>query len=116
MTRGGARARVRRARTELDQAELQLAARCRPWGELLRRHRLSLLVGGGLLGGFALALAPPRWWSRFGAALFGGSARLAGSPVVPAVLGALWTNIFCSSDASRPLPADSACAEPPADE
>lgn len=116
MNRNGARARVRRARTELDQAELQLAACCRPWRERLRRHRLSLLVGGGLLGGFALAMAPPRWWSRIGAALFGGSAWLASSPAGPAVLGALWTNIFCSSDVSRPLPADSPRAEPPAGE
>jgi hypothetical protein len=116
MNRGGARARVRRARTELDQAELQLAARWRPWRERLRRHRLSLLVGGGLLGGFALVMTPPRWWSRIGAALFGGSAWLASSPVGPAVLGVLWTNIFCSPDPSRPHPPDSARAGPPADE
>ena len=116
MNRSGARARVRRARTELDQAELQLAARCRPWCERLGRHRLSLLVGGGLLGGFALATASPQRWSRIGAAVFGGSAWLARSPVGPALLGALWTNILYSPNASRPHPAASARAESPAGE
>lgn len=97
MSRTGARARVLRARMELDEAERQLELRWQPWRERLRRHRLALLIGGGLLGGIALATVAPKRWSRVGAALFGGSARLARSAVGPAVLGALWTSILSST-------------------
>lgn len=113
MNRNGTRAQVQRAKTELDQAEQQLATRCPPWRERLSRHRLSLLIGGGLLGGFALATASPRRWSRFGAFLFGGSAWLAHSPIGPALLGALWATMLDPSDAHRPHPAAVASSAPP---
>jgi len=93
MTRDNARARMHRARIEFDEAEQQFAAHWQPWHERMRRHRLSLLIGGGLLGGLALATVSPKHWSRVGAALFGGGAWLARSAIGPAVLGALWTNI-----------------------
>lgn len=114
MNRNGARTRVRNARAELEKAEQQLATRYPPWRERLGRHRLSLLVGGGLLGGFALATVSPKRWSRVGAVLFGGSAWLIHSPVGPALLGALWTNILGASDVSRSHAADVAVATLPA--
>jgi hypothetical protein len=104
MKRSGARARVQRAKAELDQAELQLAACCKPWRERLGRHRLALLIGGGLLGGFALARASPRRWSRIGAAVFGSSAWLARSPVGPALLAAVWTALSGRTHAPRSPP------------
>lgn len=89
MNRDKARARVQCAQLELDAAEKQLAACWRPWRERLHRQRLPLLIGGGLLGGLALALVPPRIWANVGASLFGNSARVARSALGPSVVGAL---------------------------
>jgi len=100
-----ARVRVHRAQRELDAAQQQLTARWTPWRRLIGRHRLFLLIGGGLLGGLALATVPPKRWARAGAALFGGSAWLARSALGPAIFGALWT--YLQSDpgsASSPAP------------
>jgi hypothetical protein len=95
------RARVQRARTELDQVEQQLAVRWQPWRARIDRHRTSLLIGGGLIGGLALATVAPKRWARVGAALFGGSAWLARSGIGTAVFAALWTNILNSSVATH---------------
>jgi len=97
MNRNNARARVRRAQVELDAAEQQLAARWQPWRGRFRKHRLSALIGAGLLGGLAAATVPPKHWARLGAAVFGGAAWLARSAIGPAVLGALWTRVQGSS-------------------
>jgi hypothetical protein len=97
MNRDNARARVNCARMELEAAEQQLAAHWQPWRERIDRYRLSLLIGGGLLGGLALATVSPKRWSRVGAALFGGSAWLVRSAIGPAVLSALWTSISRSA-------------------
>jgi len=102
MNRDKARARVHRAQLELDAAQQQLTARWTPWRRLMGRHRLSLLIGGGLLGGLALAMVPPKRWASFGAALFGGSAWLARSALGPSVLGAFWTYIQSNSASARP--------------
>jgi hypothetical protein len=88
-----ARARVHCAQVQLDAAEKQLAARWQPLAERISQHRLSLLIGGGLLGGLALTAVPTKLWARIGAALFGGSAWIARSAIGPAVFGALWTSI-----------------------
>lgn len=101
MNRDNARARVHRAQQELDAAEQQLAAHWLPWRDRIGRHTLSLLIGSGLLGGFALSIVSPKHWARVGAALFGGSAWLARSAIGPAVLGALWTNIQSTSSSAR---------------
>lgn len=84
-----ARARVRQARAEVADAERALAALTQSWRERLARHSAWLLIGGGALGGFALARVAPRHWSRAGAALFGGGAWLARLPLAPVILGAL---------------------------
>jgi len=109
MNRSSARARVRRARVELDAAEQQLAAGWQPWRARFRNHRLSALIGAGLLGGFAAATVPPKHWARLGAAVFGGAAWLTRSAIGPAVLGALWTRVQGSSARAPAVttPADS---------
>jgi hypothetical protein len=85
------RERVHRARIDLERAERQLATRWQPWHERLARHRLGLLIGGGLLGGVALATVPPKRWAGVGALLFGGGASLLRSPLGPVLLGVLWS-------------------------
>ena len=78
-------------------------------------HKLALLIGGGLLGGIALATLRPKVWSRVGAVLFGSGAWLARSPVGPALLGALWTNILSNSTATcRPVVVSTSSAPPSA--
>ncbi len=77
------------------------------------RHRLALLIGSGLLGGIALATLRPKAWSRVGAVLFGSGAWLARSPVGPALLGALWTNILSDSTATRRPAVANASSAPP---
>ena len=115
MNRNDARTRVHRARIELDQAEQQLAERWQPWRERFQRHRLSVLIGSGLIGGFALATVSPRRWSGVGAAIFGGSAWLARSPIGLTALGALWTAVLGSSKTTpRATRGDSGPASPSA--
>jgi len=94
---------------ELDAAEQQLAAGWQPWRAGFRNHRLSALIGAGLLGGFAAATVPPKHWARLGAAVFGGAAWLTRSAIGPAVLGALWTRVQGSSARAPAVttPADS---------
>lgn len=101
MSRKGARVRVQDACIELDRAERQLDARWLTWRQRIVEHRATLLIGGGLLGGFALATFSPPHWSRVGAGLFGGGAWLMRSPLGPALLGALFTK-------TRGAPANSA--------
>ena len=97
MSRNGSREQVRCAGLELDRIERQLTTRWQSWRERLDRHRLPLLIGGGLLGGFALAAVSPRRWSRMGAALFGSGAWLARSPLGPVLVATLWTSILSSA-------------------
>jgi hypothetical protein len=87
-----ARERVHHARLELAEAEQQLAAR---WQR--KQFRLPTLISAGLLGGIALVTVSPKSWARVGAALFGGSARLARSVIGPVVISGLWTYIQSGS-------------------
>jgi len=91
-----ARSRIRRARTALDHAEQQLAPRWQRWRKWFGEPALPVLIGGGLLGGFVLAALPRKWWSRTGAAVFGGGAWLARSPLGPPLVAALWTTILAA--------------------
>ncbi|MGA9333563.1 MAG: hypothetical protein WBV39_04730 [Rudaea sp.] len=93
MSRIDAREQVRRASLELDRTERSLGAHWQSWYARLDRQRLPLLIGGGLFSGLVLASVSPQRWSRFGAALFGGSAWLVRSPIGPVVVTALWTGI-----------------------
>lgn len=79
--------------------EQQLAMRWQRWRKRFQRHRLSMLIGGGLLGGIALTTVSPRRWSRVGGALFGGSAWLARSAIGPALLSAVWAHLLSRSAA-----------------
>ncbi len=89
MSHINAQQRVRQARMELELAQTKLSAHWQPWYVRLARCRLALLLGGGLLAGYAIATVPPRHWSRVGAALLGSSAWLARSAFGPALIGAL---------------------------
>lgn len=84
--------RVQRARTELERAEQDLKSEWWPWHSWLARYRSTLLIGSGLLSGFALARGSPRVWSRLGAAVFSGSAWVMRSPLGPMLLGALFAS------------------------
>jgi hypothetical protein len=52
----------------------------------MSKRRALLLLGGGTLGGIALASIGPKHWARAGAALFGSGAWLARLPIAPLVL------------------------------
>jgi hypothetical protein len=95
-----ARERVHHAKIELEAAERALDSHWQPWHERLRRHRVALLIGGGLLSGLAFATVPSKRLARIGASLFAGSARLVRSPLMPAFLGALLTSVRRSNKAS----------------
>ena len=112
MTHDERRLRVLRARVEFDQSAQQLAARWQLRRDWFDRHRLALLIGGGLLSGLALASVTPKRWSGVGAALFGGGAWLARSEVGPAIFAALWTSVLSSVvEAHRPAADQSATGE-----
>lgn len=97
MSHNATRADVLRARLDCDRAEHRLAAHWQPWHARLTRHRLGLLIGGGLLGGVALATVSPKRWSSLGALLFGGGASVLRSPLGLPLLGALWTTLLDTS-------------------
>ena len=93
-----ARQRVHRARIELEAAERKLDASWQPWHERLRRHRVALLIGSGLLGGLAVATVAPKRWARLGALVFGGGAWLTRSALMPTLLAALSPRMRNASD------------------
>ena len=58
--------RQRRVGFDLVQADRQLSLQSDSWRERLVRYRLPLLLGGGLLGGMALAiLSRRRGWGAW---------------------------------------------------
>jgi hypothetical protein len=77
------------------------------------RHRLSLLIGSGLVGGVALITLPPKHWARVGAALFGCGAWLARSPIGLALVVNLWNKIPRDSIATRRPEVAEAGSSPP---
>lgn len=84
-----ASARVRRAQAELIAAQNALERNARPWYLWWCKHRSHIAIGGGLIGGLALTLLPPRWWARVGAAVGESTAIAARSVLVPVLIGAL---------------------------
>ena len=93
-----ARQRVHHAWIELEAAERKLDASWQPWHERLRRHRVALLIGSGLLGGFAIATVAPKRWARLGALVSSGGAWLTHSALMPALLRALWPRMRKATD------------------
>jgi hypothetical protein len=83
------------------------SAPARSFSERFERHRKAVLIGAGVLGGLAVLYVPPRGWSRLGAVLFGGGARLAQSAIGPVLIGAIWDGLKDPGPASG-----SAAAEP----
>ena len=77
------------------------------------RHRLSLLIGSGLVGGIALITLPPKHWARIGAALFGCGTWLARSPIGLALVVNLWNRIPKDSIATRRAEVADAGSPPP---
>lgn len=101
MSRRSAHVRVQRVREEHNQAQQRLATHRQSRRGRPERHRLPWLIGGGLLGGLALAILPPKRWAQAGALLLGGGARLMRSALGPALLGALWMNLADFPAAAR---------------
>jgi hypothetical protein len=81
--------RIRLAEAELDAAHAALARDTDPIRTSFRRHRGAWIVGGGLVGGFALSWLPTRLWARVGAIVGGGAALAARSMLTPMIAGAL---------------------------
>jgi hypothetical protein len=81
--------RIRLAEAELDAAQAALTRDTVPLRSSLRRHRGALIVGGGLISGFALCWLPTRLWARVGAIVGGGAAMAARSMITPMIAGAL---------------------------
>jgi len=114
MSRRGAHVRAQRVREERNQAPQRLATHRPSRRGHPDRHRLSWLIGGGLLGGLALAILPPKRWAQAGALLLGGGARrLMRSALAPALLGALWMNRADSRTAARATTAGDGNRAPP---
>lgn len=88
------RTRVVKAASGVTAAQHALKAHWQPWQARVRRHQIALLIGAGLASGLALATLPPRIWSRLGALVFGGGARLARSAGMPVLLGTFWEQFY----------------------
>lgn len=93
MKRTSAAARVRRAQAELAAAESALEKNALPWRRRWRKDRGALAILGGFTGGLALALLPPRWWARVGAVVGATAAAAARSALIPAVVGAMLSQV-----------------------
>jgi len=90
-------AQLARAQQRMQSAERNLLAHCEPWRERAHGGRLALLVTASFSAGFALAALPLEWWSRAGGLAFRGSAQIARSSWLPALLG----NVLARASARR---------------
>lgn len=86
---GTAAGRVCAAQAALDAAHTAFVLETLPIKASFCRHRVAWIVGGGLLGGWALNWLPLRAWARIGAAIGGTGALLARSFLTPLIAGAL---------------------------
>jgi len=84
-----AKTRMLKATTELAVARSGIKHNLAPWRAAFDRRRSLWIVAGGFASGMALALLPPRVWSRIGAVAGGGAALLARSVLTPMIAGAL---------------------------
>jgi hypothetical protein len=96
-----AAARVSRAQSELAAAERECVKSALSWQQSWQRHRSAIALISGFSTGMALALFPPGWWARVGAALGTTAASTARSALVPAIVGAVLSHVLRSEDASR---------------
>jgi hypothetical protein len=103
-----ASARVRRAQEELIAAQNALERNTRPWYLWWCKHRSHIAIGGGLAGGLALTLLPPRWWARVGAVVGESTAIAARSVLVPILIGVLLPQKRRTDSAPSSEPAHSA--------
>jgi hypothetical protein len=87
MSQNRSRKSVAQARAAVEQAERVLDTRCASWEKRHAGQRAAALIGGGFLGGFALAILPVKTWTRIGAAIAGTSAWLARSSLTPTLFG-----------------------------
>ena len=106
MTRArGRRLRVAHCSDAVNRAERTLAEHAAE-GHDVRYARAPLLIGGGLLAGFALTTVRTAFWSRTGGVLLGGAAWLLRSPAGPLLAGALWAKLL---DVRHDTPHRTAC-------
>jgi hypothetical protein len=87
MSSNASRQSVAQARVALEHAERVLDARCTSWEQRHAVPRAAWLLGGGFLGGFALATLSVKTWTKIGAAVAGTGAWLARSSLTPTLFG-----------------------------
>jgi hypothetical protein len=93
--------RVRQARIRVTQAENELVQSALPWRQTLRKHQSAVAICGGFTSGLALALLPPSYWGRFGAAFGATAAWVARSALAPPLIGALLSQLRSSGEAAK---------------
>lgn len=94
-------ARMHLAQAELATAEREFMKSALPWRQRLHRHRNAINLASGFVAGLALTLLPSRWWAGVGAALGKTAASSARSPLAPAIIGAVLSQLLQSESASR---------------
>jgi hypothetical protein len=100
MNTSSASSRVVAAQAELDNARAALINGTASAERRFRDHRVAWILGGGFVGGFALAFAPRRFWAGVGA-LVGSSAALAARSVLtPMIAGALLARVESANEST----------------
>jgi hypothetical protein len=83
------KSRVSEAQADVDAARTELADSLAVIRTRMRNHRAGVIIGAGLVSGFALSLLPTKLWARVGAVLGATGALVARSVLAPMIAGAL---------------------------
>ena len=83
------KARVNEAQADVNMARAELADSLAVIRTRMRNHRTGVILGAGLISGFALSLLPTKLWARVGAVLGATGALVARSVLAPMIAGAL---------------------------
>jgi hypothetical protein len=83
------KARVNEAEADVNVAGAELADSLALIRMRIRKHPTAVLLGSGLLAGFALSILPTKLWARVGAVVGATGALVARSVLAPMIAGAL---------------------------
>ena len=83
------KSRVNEAQADVDAEGAELADSLAIIRARMRKHRTGVILGAGLVSGFALSLLPTKLWARVGAVLGATGALVARSVLAPMIAGAL---------------------------